>query len=222
MLLLGLMAYAAYSLLQNRAGGSDFSNEGGRGSLGSGATVIKLQLALDTDWAESGNIMSTLSDLASRPGLTSGRSELAQLLSEASIALLRRKASWVAASVEGERFNWDNTAEKSEPYFQKMTVNERAKFERETKGTMVAQTSTRAPTQAIVSLIVAMRGKSDALRRVTNSRDMTDALQSLASEALTDEGENVMAVEVLWTPSEVGRVVSERDILMEYPELIRL
>jgi uncharacterized membrane protein len=49
-----------------------------------------------------------------------------------------------------------------------------------------------------------------------------EILQSLASEALTDEGENIMAVEILWTPSEVGNVLSERDIVQDYPELIRL
>jgi len=47
-------------------------------------------------------------------------------------------------------------------------------------------------------------------------------LQGLAADALTDEGENIMAVEVLWTPSEPGTVISERDIVEDYPELLRL
>ena len=47
-------------------------------------------------------------------------------------------------------------------------------------------------------------------------------LQTLASEALTDEGENIMGVEILWTPNEPGETLSERDIISDYPELMRL
>ena len=47
-------------------------------------------------------------------------------------------------------------------------------------------------------------------------------LQTLASEALTDDGENIMGVEILWTPNEPGETLSERDIISDYPELMRL
>lgn len=43
-IILGMVAYAAYQLLKNRVGGSDFSNNEDAGSLGSGATVIALQV----------------------------------------------------------------------------------------------------------------------------------------------------------------------------------
>ena len=44
----------------------------------------------------------------------------------------------------------------------------------------------------------------------------------MAADALSDNGENIMAVEVLWTPSEPGSVITERAIIEDYPELIRL
>jgi uncharacterized membrane protein len=44
----------------------------------------------------------------------------------------------------------------------------------------------------------------------------------LAYEALSDSGENIMAVELLWTPSERGTVVSDRDLIQDYPELMKL
>ena len=56
----------------------------------------------------------------------------------------------------------------------------------------------------------------------SSSTDVATVLQTLASEALTDEGENVMAVEVLWTPSESGTTLSKRELIMDYPELIQL
>ena len=49
--------------------------------------------------------------------------------------------------------------------------------------------------------------------------ELRNCLQSLAVDALTDEGENIMAVEVLWTPSEPGVTISDRAVIEDYPEL---
>jgi uncharacterized membrane protein len=228
LLLFGGLAYVAYSLLKNRIGGSDFATgDDDSGSLGSGATVLKLQVALDSDWSQNGNIMNTLSNIAEKKGAISGRVEIASLLSETAIALLRRKDSWNSASIDGEKFNG---ALKAEPYFQKIAVQERTKFESETSPSMIREDSTlngryvsSKPTQAVVSLIVAIRGSSDALRKNLRSTvDLSDCLQLLASEALTDNGENIMAVEVLWTPSQPGTIVTDRELISDYPELIKL
>ena len=228
LLLFGGLAYVAYSLLKNRIGGSDFATgDDDSGSLGSGATVLKLQVALDSDWSQNGNIMNTLSNIAEKKGAISGRVEIASLLSETAIALLRRKDSWNSASIDGEKFNG---ALKAEPYFQKIAVQERTKFESETTPAMIREDSTlngryvsSKPTQAVVSLIVAIRGSSDALRKNLRSTvDLSDCLQLLASEALTDNGENIMAVEVLWTPSQPGTIVTDRELISDYPELIKL
>eukprot|EP01038_Epipyxis_sp_PR26KG_P009593 gene9593-12920_t len=226
LLLLGGLAYIAYTVLSNRVGGSDFSNENEAGSLGSGATVVKLQLSLDADWSEKGNIMETLGNIAAKRGSVNGRSEISALLSEASIALLRRQSDWNSANLEGDSFN-ERSASRVEPLFQNIAVNERVKFEKETNGIASIRNNNMdvsgpKPTQAVVSLIVAIRGKSSAL--VKNARSLPSikqCLQSLASEALTDEGDNIMAVEVLWTPSEPGSVLSEREIIQDYPELIK-
>lgn len=242
-ILIGFLAYFAYSALtSSRTGGSSFSSmdedtgDYDSGSLGSGATVMKIQVALDSQWSDNGNIMNTLSSLAARRGSVNGRSELASLLSEASIALLRKKSSWSAASCEGEKFKKGllgsgNDPAKAESFFQKIAVQERAKFEREStnsdysnrEGLIKASSGAAGDvTQAVVSIVVAVRGQSAALRQVSSSVDVNTVLQTLASEALTDEGDNIMAVEVLWTPSEVGNTLSKRDLILDYPELIQL
>lgn len=227
--LFNMITFAAIaSVLWNvfsRTGGSSFSGDIDSGSLGNGATVIKLQVALDEDWAGSNNIMTVLSAIAARQGSgLNQRAELSSLLSEASIALLRRQNDWRAATIAGERFK-GNAAAQAEPYFQKTAITERTKFERESLPSIQREDGLAygpRPTQAVVSLIVAVRGQSEALRRCSSVADLRSALQSLASEALTDEGENIMAVELLWTPSERGDVLSKKQLILDYPELLEL
>jgi uncharacterized membrane protein len=225
-IILAGVAYAVYTALQNRAGGSDFSNDGTSGSLGGGATVLKLQLSLSSDWNQPGNIMETLTRLAEKNSAMTGRTDLARLLSESSLALLRRQNDWNAAAYEGEKFNFG--PQKAEPYFQRLAVQERAKFEEENSSSTVAVLKTSnsgvsKPTQVVISLVVAVRGDSSAYaNNVRSVADVKRCLQGLAADALSDNGENIMAVEVLWTPSEPGSVITERAIIEDYPELIRL
>lgn len=174
--------------------------------------------------------MDTLARLASRrDSRLSERTELATLLSDASIALLRREEDWSAASVKGEKFGQGN-ALKAEPLFQRLAIEERTKFESESSASDLARrnnailisNSGSTKTQAVVSMVVAVRGRSDALRTVRSTSDVKAVLQTLASEALTDDGDNIMAVELLWTPSDSGEILSNRDVIMDYPELIKL
>lgn len=219
-LFLGFGAYALYNVLSNRVGGSDFTNDGNYGSLGLGASVMKIQLSLDADWSQSGNIMETLSQLSNRNGNISGRSQLAALLSDSSLTLLRKKSEWNSASFSAEQFN---AGPRAEPAFQQLAISERAKFEQETTSSPPpGGILDGRPTQCVVSILVAVRGQSDvaSMRSVQSIPDVTRVLQTLASEALTDEGENIMGVEVLWTPSKPGETLSKRDIVEDYPELL--
>ena len=224
LLLLGGAAYVIYSVLSNRAGGSDFSNSEDAGALGSGATVMKVQIALESDWAERSNIMNTLSMLAAKNSALSGREDIAKLLSEASLALLRKQGDWNSAAYEGELFRQGGQA--AEPAFQKLAVKERAKFEEETSSVATIRPSKigSTPTQVVVSIVVALRGKSSGYmpNNLRSVSDVATCLQGLAADAMTDDGNNIMAVEVLWTPSEVGNTISTRELIEDYPELIRL
>ena len=48
------------------------------------------------------------------------------------------------------------------------------------------------------------------------------ALQALAADAMSQDGDNILGVEVLWTPSERGSSLSEREVIEDYPELLRI
>ena len=221
-LVLGLAAYIAVQVLSNRAGGSDFSNFDDIGSLGSGATLMKIQVALDDDWSKKGNIMDTLDAVSSKYSDLSSRSTLSQLLSDTSLALLRKSGDWNAVSYDGEIFRGGNSRD-VEPAFQRVAVRERSKFEQETTDVTRYSGVDSCPTQVVVSLVVALRGKAQAYAdKVNSTRQLKDCLQNLAADALTDDGENIMAVELLFTPSEPGMILSERDIVEDYPELLRL
>lgn len=224
-LILGGLAYAVYTVLKNRAGGSDFSDSGSEGSLGSGASVMKIQVALDADW-NTGNIMQTLANIAEKNNQLSSRADISRLLSEASMALLRRQNDWNAVAYEGEQFNTFNS-QQAEGSYQRLVVRERTKFEEETDPAATirgnVRTDIRVSTQAVVSIVVALKGRSSAFTKSVRSLpELRNCLQQLAADALTDEGDNVMAVEVLWTPSEPGTVISQTAIIEDYPELLRL
>ena len=227
-IILAGLAYAAYTILSNRVGGSDFSDSYGDGVV-CGASVMKLTVSLDADWNQNRNIMSQLSNLASKYSAMTDKTDLAKLLSETSLALLRTRSDWTAASFSGENYRESNF-QKAETSFQQLAIKERSKFEEETNGdsgnmlfrpTSVA--SGPKPTQAVVSIVVALRGKSDiADLKLRGISDVSRCLEQLAADALTDDGESVMALEVLWSPSSPELTLSERDLILDYPELMRL
>ena len=109
---------------------------------------------------------------------------------------------WGSAAYEGERFLTGPT--KAEPYFQRLVVGERSKFEKETIGenrVMIKNSNDKnvsQPTEVVVSLVVAMRGQSTGYAKSVRSlAEVKACLQGLAADALTDDGDNVMAVELM-------------------------
>merc|ERR1711871_337012 len=222
-LVLALAAYIAVQVVSNRAGGSNFSSfDGDVGSLGSGATLMIIQVALEDDWAREGNIMDTLALISSKYSDLSSRHALSQLLSDTSLALLRKNSDWDAVAYSGEVFRGGNSRD-VEPAFQKIAIKERSKFEVENSSISKYSGADSRQTKVVVSLVVALRGRAQAyVENINSSSKLKECLQNLAADALTDDGDNIMAVELLFTPSEPGMTIGERDIIEDYPELLRL
>ena len=127
---------------------------------------------------------------------------------------------------EGQQFNFFNK-QKAESSYQQLVVKERTNFRDETDPAAtirgMVNSVKRVPTQAVVSIVVALRGRSTAFTKsVRTLPELRTCLQQLAADAMIDEGENVMAVEVMWTPSIPGTVISETDMIEDYPGLVRL
>jgi uncharacterized membrane protein len=188
-------------------------------------TVLKIQLALDVDWAQPNNIMNTLALLAEKNAAMSGRSNIPTYLDKVSLALLRRQNDWHSVNCEFELFRGD-AVKQAEPFFLRLLFMETAMFDEETSSSFASISSRRsgaaaekvsalfnaalpsksrhianapvysAPKQVVVSIIATVRGKSTACTNspVRSIEDVKKVLSSLAADAATDEGQNIMAV----------------------------
>jgi len=215
-----------YLILSEASSRANFQN-----LLGSGTTVLKLQVAIDADW-DQGNIMEALIEIATRYGKITTRSVLASLLADVSLALLRRKQSWNSVAFEVDVLNAYSTT-RVETAFQRMALKELSILDIQSLPSNVMKSNLDAvrgalrgndktvSTQAMVSLVVALRGSNKLKSKFFRSETgLEDCLLTLAAEASTSEGEDVLAVEVLWTPCKPGTVISQSEILEDYPQLI--
>ncbi|CAM9696031.1 unnamed protein product [Discosporangium mesarthrocarpum] len=233
LLVLGGVAYAASQLLKGPRGGFGDYDMDSSSALGEGVDVVKLQVALNSEDRSPRSILGALTDLAGR-GNTDSRAGLAAIVSEVSLALGRRKVEWVAASSAMEHFSSANK-ERAEATFNRLSVAVRSATERETRtkvGAGGVETSRLGlggdggPTLAVVTIVLALRG--DSLRNLGLERNIAgvaalrSALEAVATGALSDNGENVLAAEVLWTPEEPWEVLTREEAIMDFPELMDL
>ena len=156
-----------------------------------------------------------------------GSSEgLAKVLQETNLALLRHPEYWVYASAESQQTRL--TA--AEANFNQLALTERSKFQAETLSNVKQQLQQAAPssggtdllTQApgeyiVVTLLVASQGKL-TLPKVRSSADLRQALNQLGSIS----SEQLLALEVLWTPQAQDDTLSSEDVLTTYPNLALL
>jgi len=154
------------------------------------------------------------------------REDFARLLSETALILLREQDDWHSVAYQGEYFG-DQTSTRAESSFQRIAVKERTKFNSENSYTGLIRDSSSAsskPTLAVVSIVAAVRGRSSGLsagnvRSVSSTRE---CLQGLAADAMVDGGDGVLGVEVLWTPDSPALTLGEKDVVEDYPELLKL
>ena len=152
-----------------RTGGSNFAGADDEGSLGSGSNVVKINIGLDADWGP-GNVMDSLRVIASKNEDLSSRQALSNLLSDACLVLLRKQNDWNSVAFEKKDFS-GNDGKKTESNFQKLSIEERSKFERENVNSpMIKSSSSDMRTQAVVSIVVAMKGRGQSLSKNVYSR----------------------------------------------------
>lgn len=228
----GAVVTAAQIFAANRASSGDWGAADENSSLGAGVGVVKLQICLTSSDRSRSSILGQLGALAESSN-TNTKTGISKIVSETCVALLRKSADWNSAALQFEYYP-QRSAEKAEATFSQFAIQERLKVERETVsrfgGDNLAESRQAAemrpeligrPTQAVVTLVVALRG--DTLKwceqRVPKAATVTSILQQLAGDATTDGGENVMAAEVLWTPEEPWEVLDKSDVITDFPEL---
>ena len=190
-------------------------------------SVAKLQVGL---LAEARGLQSELDRLAMTAD-TNTTQGLAKVLQESTLALMRHPEYWIYAGSEAKQ----TSLEAAENQFNRLAIGERSKFTAETlsnvgnilkqadsakealpaAGGSLAKAELDAPGEYIVAtLLVATQGKLQ-LPTINSSQDLRQALGQIGAIS----PDNLLAMEVLWTPQAEGDSLSSEDVLVGYPDL---
>jgi uncharacterized membrane protein len=214
LLALGVLGYAALQILPRLAGGNDDSGYGR-------CTVAKVQIGL------TGTAVSLKRDLEriAKRADTNTSEGLNFVLQETVLALLRHPeyCQYGAASTKGVR-----GLDAAEERFNEASMRERCKFEEETFVNVSGRTRntsdqgryasrSRGPTGdelIVVTVLVATDGKLD-VPNINSQQSLRTTLNRLGSL----RSDQVLAVEVLWTPQEEGDTFTRDELMTDYPKL---
>ncbi|HEY9672326.1 MAG TPA: DUF1517 domain-containing protein [Waterburya sp.] len=152
----------------------------------------------------------------------------AQVLQEATLALLRHPEYWVYGAAQSQQ----TALAGAEAKFNQLALAERSKFTSETLSNFNNQlrdgssrtalptsggeiVETQAPGEYIVvTIVVGAEGKLE-LPTINSSDDLRQALRQIGSIS----SERLLAVEILWTPQAEGDTLTSDDMMAEYPDL---
>ncbi|WP_017318440.1 DUF1517 domain-containing protein [Mastigocladopsis repens] len=197
-------------------------------SSNSPVSVTRLQVGL---LASARDLQTELNHIAETADTNSPEGR-AEILQEASLALLRHPEYWVYAGGGTQQARLNS----AEAQFNRLSLAERSKFTAETLSNVNNQLKAATPKNAlpgageldnptrlitegpgeyiIVTLLAATLGKFQ-LPEVNNADDLRQALRQFGSIP----GEQLLAMEVLWTPQAEGDTLTSDDVLAEYPDL---
>lgn len=198
----------------------DLGNSYDQNSANPAVSINKIQVGL---LAEARGLKADLDRIA-QTGNTSSSSGLVKVLQETNLALLRHPEYWVYASAESEQTRLVS----AEAKFNHLALTERSKFQAETLSNVKQQIQdtdgaltqtedalTQAPGEYIVvTLVVASQGKLN-LPTVKSDQDLRQALNQVGSVS----SDQLLALEVLWTPQAESDTLSSDDLVAAYPHL---
>ncbi len=230
----GLFSILIFISIANFLVKSFRSAGGGTDELGNNVptttvSVARLQVGL---LAEARGLQGELDALA-RKADTDTAVGRAQVLQESTLAMLRHPEYWVYAGAESTQ----TRLEAAEAKFNQFSLAERSKFTEETlsnynnqlrqagsskilpglqeNGALVGSDLNSEPGEFIVvTVIVGTQGKLQ-LPTVKNSEDLRQALRQIGGVS----SDQLLAVEVLWTPQANGDTLTADDMLAGYPDL---
>lgn len=150
-----------------------------------------------------------------------------QILQEVSLALLRHPEYWSYAATTTQQAKLTT----AEAEFNRLTLAERSKFTQETLANVHNQLNAATNKEAlpgdgnssfvnepgeyiVVTIITASLGKF-TLPSVNSVADLQTALKQIGSLG----SENLLAIEVIWTPQAEGDTLSSDDLLANYADL---
>lgn len=216
----GFLANVVRGMLDQGGGAIERSSGGYGGS--SVVSVAQVRVGL---LAAARSLQQDLDRIAqtANTSTSAGRS---QMLQETVLSLLRHPEYWIYGSAESDRTDIAT----AEAAFNRLSLAERSKFSAETvsnynsaqarlgaAGTQaIAVADDADPSEYIVvTILVGTESKLDLPKTVESSEQMRQALSRLGAIA----AEDLLTVEILWTPQAEGDTLTKDDILEHYPDL---
>jgi uncharacterized membrane protein len=191
-------------------------------------SVTRLQVGL---LAQARDLQPELNKIAEFADTNSPEGR-AEVLQETSLALLRHPEYWVYAGGGTQQAKLSS----AEGQFNRLALAERSKFSEETLSNFnnqlkAARTQDALPSSGeldnptrlisegpgeyiIVTLLAATLGRFE-IPAINTTDDLRQALRQIGSIP----GEQLLAIEVLWTPQAEGDTLTSDDLLAEYPDL---
>lgn len=187
-------------------------------------SVTKLQVGLLSEARSLQADLNRIAEIADT-GTSAG---LAQVLQESTLALLRHPEYWIYAGGQTQL----TSLAAAENQFNHLSLAERSKFSSETLSNYDKLLRHAEAKQAlgssgdlavldqepgeyiIVTFLVASQGKQQ-LPAINNAQDLRQAISQLGSVP----SDNLLAIEVLWTPQAEGDTLSSDDVIAQYPDL---
>lgn len=221
--LLVFMAVAGFLVNTFRS----MQSEGGAGGgyeANPTVSVAKLQVGLLSDARSLQTDLNRIAEIAD----TGTKAGLTQVLQETTLSLLRHPEYWIYAADQSQV----TSLNAAEGQFNQLAIAERSKFSGETLSNVnnllkhnesgqalpssgeLATLDKEPGAYIVVTLLVATQGKLQ-LPAINSSQDLRQAISQIGSVS----GENLLALEVLWTPQADGDTLSADDVLSYYPEL---
>lgn len=183
-------------------------------------SIAKLQIGV---LASARELQPELDQIAQRAETQTG-SGLAKLLQETSLALLRHPEYWVYG--HGEVVTTRLT--EAEAKFNQLALTERSKFQIETLSNVKGDLQNKSQTSALetasqneyvlVTLLAAVQTQTLGSLTIRTEEQLRTALKQLGAAA----GEQLLALEVLWTPQASGDTLSKEELLTAYPTLVAI
>jgi uncharacterized membrane protein len=218
LIFISLASFVVQSFRRVASGGDDEL-----GYSSPAVSVAKVQVGL---LAEARNLQTDLDRIAQRAN-TDSAAGLTQVLQETTLALLRHPEYWVYGATEARQARLEAAGAE----FNRLALSERSKFSAETLSNVNneikrPQSSALAVAEPggalveasneyiVVTLLVGTQGKLQ-IPMINGAEDLKRALSQLGSVS----SEQLLALEVLWTPQAEGDVLSRDDVLAEYPNL---
>jgi uncharacterized membrane protein len=228
LIFLAIASFLVNSFKGIAAGSSSNNDSYGASYDNPPVSVTKVQVGL---LATARALQGELNEIANHADTGTGAGR-AQVLQEATLALLRHPEYWVYGSTEAETAPLTS----AEAKFNQFSLSERSKFSEETLSNVNNQLKEVTPKALIdgkgsytedlkgsltssgeyilVTIITGVEGKID-VPAINDAADLRKVLQTIGGLG----SDRLLAIEVLWTPQSVGDTLTTDDIQAFYPNL---